>query len=163
MVRYAADLAAADGTMKNDLVGQSVYSDGLNRNGTVGLIGGAVAATTDLYRSITNGHIMTGKVITELENGNYDIQVFPQTAKDRITAGRQRGHLRIKGQPRQTNPFDKPAGVVAVLGAGNYSASIETIKALWENKAVIHKPTTSTRPATPYGNRSSHRSSRSAR
>ncbi|MFF0266992.1 aldehyde dehydrogenase family protein [Kribbella sp. NPDC004536] len=141
MVRYAAELAGADGTMKNDLVGQAVYSDGMNLNATVGLIGATVAATIDLYRSISAGRPLTAKQVTPLANGTYDVEVFPRTTKDRMTAGRQRGHLRVKGEPRQANPLDKKPGVIAVLGAGNYSASTETVKALfWENKAVIHKP-----------------------
>ena len=46
-----------------------------------------------------------------------------------------------KGGPKQVNPLDKPAGVIAVSGAGNYSSSIEMAMALFlENKAVIHKP-----------------------
>jgi acyl-CoA reductase-like NAD-dependent aldehyde dehydrogenase len=141
MLRYAPELAAADGRMKNDLVGEEIYSEGLNVNGTVGLIGSIVAATIDVYHSIAKGNMMAAKQITEVGDGTYDVEVFPQTAKDRVTAGRQRGHLRVKGEPTQANPLEKPAGVVAVLGAGNYSASIETVKALsWENKAVIHKP-----------------------
>jgi hypothetical protein len=133
---YASELAAADGRMKNGLIGEEANSKGLNVNGTVGLIGGTVAATIDLYQSIAKGKTMAAKHITPLKHDSYDLEVFPQTAKDRITAGRQRGHLRVKGQPRQANPLDKPAGVIAVSGAGNYSASIETVKALfWENKA----------------------------
>ena len=141
MDRYGPQLAAADGAMKNGLVGEKVYSDGLNINSTVGLIGGAVSATVELYKSIQRGKTLQPKSVTDLGNGTYDLAVFPLTTKDRLTAGRQHGHLRVKGRPRQENPFDKPAGVIAVLGAGNYSASIETVKALfWENKAVIHKP-----------------------
>ena len=141
MMHFAGELAAADGQMKNGLVGEDVYTEGLNVNGTVGLVGGAVAATIDLYQSIIKGKPMAAKQITPLGDGSYDLEVFPQTAKDRVTAGRQRGHLRVKGEPKQRNPLETPAGVIAVLGAGNYSASIETVKALfWDNKAVIHKP-----------------------
>ena len=141
MSQHAAELAAADGTMKNSLVGEQAFSDGLNLNSTIGLIGATIAATIDLYRSIDAGKTMTAQQVTDLGNGTFDLAVFPQTGKDRVTAGRQRGHLRVTGDPQQNDPFDKPAGVIAVLGAGNYSASTETIKALfWENKAVIHKP-----------------------
>jgi acyl-CoA reductase-like NAD-dependent aldehyde dehydrogenase len=141
MMRYAEELAAADTLVRNELVGENVYTPGVAVFGTVGLIGGTVAATTDLYQSILKHRTMTAKTVTPVGDGTYDLEVFPQTAKDRMTAGKQRGHLRVKGEPRQANPLEQPAGVIAVLGAGNYSASIETIKALfWENKAAIHKP-----------------------
>ena len=141
MARLAPQLAEADGSMKNALVGQQVFSVGLNLNSTVGLIGATIAATVDMYRSIQRGAPLTAKQATKVGDGTYDVEVFPQTRKDTMTAGRARGHLRVKGEPRQVDPLTKAPGVVAVLGAGNYSASTETIKALfWDNKAVIHKP-----------------------
>ncbi|GGN39503.1 aldehyde dehydrogenase family protein [Streptomyces fuscichromogenes] len=141
MAQYAEQLAEADGTMKDGLVEQHVFSVGLNLNSTVGLIGGTIAATVDLYQSILRGKPLTAKQITEIGDGTYDIEVYPQTRKDGMTAGRQRGHLRVKGEPRQVDPREGAPGVIAVLGAGNYSASTETVKALfWDNKAVIHKP-----------------------
>ena len=52
-----------------------------------------------------------------------------------------KGYLHVSGEPIQISPLDKPAGVIAVSGAGNYSSSIEMAMALFlENKAVIHKP-----------------------
>jgi len=37
--------------------------------------------------------------------------------------------------------MEKSAGILAVLGAGNYSSSLEMIKAMFlENCAVVHKP-----------------------
>ncbi|WP_211342425.1 aldehyde dehydrogenase family protein [Litoreibacter halocynthiae] len=51
------------------------------------------------------------------------------------------GRIRVKGEPKQVNPMDKPAGIIAVLGAGNYSSSLEMMKAMFfENCAVVHKP-----------------------
>lgn len=48
--------------------------------------------------------------------------------------------MRVTSTPEQNSPLDKPAGVIAVSGAGNYSSSIETIKAIFfDNKTVIHK------------------------
>ncbi|MFC8432480.1 aldehyde dehydrogenase family protein [Streptomyces sp. NPDC057253] len=141
MAQYAEELAEADGTMKDGLVEQQVFSVGLNLNSTVGLIGGTIAATVDLYQSILRGKPLTAKQVTAIGDGTYDIEVYPQTRKDGMTAGRQRGHLRVKGEPHQVDPLAGAPGVVAVLGAGNYSASTESIKALfWDNKTVIHKP-----------------------
>jgi hypothetical protein len=49
--------------------------------------------------------------------------------------------LRVEGEPKQINPMEKPAGIIAVLGAGNYSSSLEMLKAIFfENCAVVHKP-----------------------
>jgi hypothetical protein len=71
----------------------------------------------------------------------YEVEVFPIHSKDKLSAGKQKGYLHIKGEPKQVNPMDKPAGIIAVSGAGNYSSSIEMAMALFlENKAVIHKP-----------------------
>ena len=66
---------------------------------------------------------------------------FPIHRKDKLLAGKARGLLHVKGAPKQISPLDKPAGIIAVSGAGNYSSSIEMAMALFlENKAVIHKP-----------------------
>jgi acyl-CoA reductase-like NAD-dependent aldehyde dehydrogenase len=140
MTRYAADVGSADVKMRNNLIGEDLYSAGVGVYGTVGLMGATVAATIDLYRSIAAGKPMTARQVTDLGDGTYDIEVFPQTAKDKVTAGRQRGHLRVRGVPKRVDPLHKEEGVIAVLGAGNYSSSVETVKALfWENKAVILK------------------------
>ncbi|WP_181273822.1 aldehyde dehydrogenase family protein [Brevibacterium oceani] len=141
MLTHAMELGAADKQMRNDIVGEPQYLDGYGVFGTIGPMGGVVAATIDLYKSIAAGTMLTAKSTTPLGGDRYDVEVFPQTLKDRIAGGAQRGHLHVKGTPRQVNPLDKPAGVIAVLGAGNYSSSLETLKALfWENKAAIHKP-----------------------
>jgi hypothetical protein len=51
--------------------------------------------------------------------------------------------LWVKGEPQQVNPMGKPAGIIAVIGAGNYSSSLEMVKAMFlENCAVVHKPHT---------------------
>ena len=66
---------------------------------------------------------------------------YPIHSKDKLAAAKQKGFLHIEGKPEQTSPMDKPAGVIAVSGAGNYSSSIEMAMALFlENKAVVHKP-----------------------
>lgn len=78
--------------------------------------------------------------IRDLGNGTFEIETFPITPTDQYTAASQHGYLRVTGTPEQISPLDKPAGVIAVSGAGNYSSSIETIKAIFfDNKTVIHK------------------------
>jgi acyl-CoA reductase-like NAD-dependent aldehyde dehydrogenase len=79
--------------------------------------------------------------ITQVKDGLYDIHVFPKEAKEKIMSGSQKAYIRVKGEPKQINPMEKPAGVIAVLGAGNYSSSLEMVKAMFlENCVVIHKP-----------------------
>lgn len=141
LVTYAEELGRADGHTKNGRLGADIFGHGYNINSTVGPIATAVSASVDLYESLARGRMLTAKAATEIAPGRYDLEVFPLGTKDRITAGSQRGHLRVIGTPRQVSPQSKPAGVIAILGAGNYSSSLEMIKAMfWENKAVIHKP-----------------------
>lgn len=141
MLQDAEEMANAEGTMKNSIVGAGAYSRGFNLFGTVGQMGSIVGTTIELYESLARGGMPQALEITQVNNEIDDVKVFPQTGKERLTAGKQHGHLRVKGKPKQVNPMDKPAGVIAVLGAGNYSSSLEMTKALfWENKAVIHRP-----------------------
>ncbi len=141
MEKYGDELAQADGDMKNGIIGDELYFHGFNIFGTLGPIAGSIGASVTLYESLQKGENLKSTKITQINDEIWDIQVFPHTKKERLMAGKQTGHLRVKGEPKQINPMDKPAGVIAVLGAGNYSSSLEMVKALfWENKAVIHKP-----------------------
>ena len=141
MREYADELAAADGDMKNKRIGDDLYFRGFNLFGTIGPIGNAVAASIELYESLAHGKMPEARNTTKVNDDIYDVQVFPRTAKEKLLAGKQHGHVRVKGKPSQVSPLDKPPGIIAVLGAGNYSSSLEMVKALfWENKAVIHKP-----------------------
>lgn len=141
MEEFGDELAEADGKMKNDIIGDELFFHGFNIFGTVGPIAGAVGASVMLYESLKKGELPQPNKITQINDEIWDIEVFPHTAKDKVMAGKQVGHLRVKGEPQQINPMDKSAGVIAVLGAGNYSSSLEMVKAMfWENKAVIHKP-----------------------
>ncbi|MEM9068377.1 MAG: aldehyde dehydrogenase family protein [Myxococcota bacterium] len=138
---YAEELAHADADMKNAKMGEHLYTLGLSMFATAGPLGNAVTASIQLYESLAKGEMLSPIKVTQVREGLFDLQVFPQTAKDKVLSGTQRGHLRVKGEPTQVNPLDKAPGVIAILGAGNYSSSLEMIKALfWENKAVIHKP-----------------------
>ena len=87
---------------------------------------------------------MPGPVsITPVGHGLHDVHVFPSSRRDRLMNQHRRDSLRVKGEPVQVNPYDKPAGIIAVLGAGNYSSSLEMVKAMFlENCAVVHKPHT---------------------
>ncbi len=139
--KYADELGAADAKMKNDLVGENITSVAEGMGTTVMPMAGKLMGIQHLYESLINGK-MPKPLHTEKVNDNlYEIQVFPIHSKDKMSAGKQKGFIHVLGEPKQTNPLDKPAGVIAVSGAGNYSSSIEMAMALFlENKAVIHKP-----------------------
>ena len=141
MKAHAEELAQADADMKNALMGDELYTLGTSLMATVVPLGNSVTASIHLYEELAKGHALEPLVVKRVRDGIYDARVFPQETKDKVLSGTQRGHLRIKGEPKQISPLDKPAGVIAILGAGNYSSSLEMVKALfWDNKAVIHKP-----------------------
>ncbi len=141
MKQYADELAAADSRMKNDLMGEELYSDDLSRVATVVPLANTVTASISLYESIVRGEMPEPLSVRKVGDDLYDIQVFPKEAKDKLMNADRRDYLRVKGRPRQVDPMTKPPGIIAVLGAGNYSSSLEMIKAMfWENCAVVHKP-----------------------
>jgi acyl-CoA reductase-like NAD-dependent aldehyde dehydrogenase len=109
---------------------------------TVVPVANTVTASIELYESLVHGEMLKPLSITKVQkDGLYDIHVFPQHAKDRLMYADRKDVIRVKGEPRQVNPLDKPAGIIAVSGAGNYSSSLEMVKAMfWENCAVVHKP-----------------------
>ena len=141
MKRYGDELAAADSKMKNDILGAPLYSDPVSKVGTVVPMANTVTAAIDLYESIIDGKMLQPIKVEKVGNDLYDIYVFPQARKDKLMYADRKDRLRVKGEPKQVNPMDKPAGIIAVLGAGNYSSSLEMMKAMFfENCAVVHKP-----------------------
>ena len=141
MKAYAKELAAADTTMKNNLMGEQIFTDEVSMMGTVVPVANTLTACIHLYESLAKGKMPEAEKVTRINEGIYNVEVKPLDAKERLIAGTQKLHLRIKGAPKQVNPMDKPAGIIAVSGAGNYSSSLEMVKAMFlENKAVIHKP-----------------------
>ena len=138
---YAEELATADTNMKNGLMGEDIFRNPESMIATAVPIANTLSACIHLYESLVKGKMPEAEKITKVKEGIYDIELKPLDAKDRLMAGSQRFHLRVKGEPTQINPMDKPAGVIAVSGAGNYSSSLEMVKAMFlENCAVIHKP-----------------------
>ncbi len=139
--KYAEELAVADTKMKNDLMGEDIFRNPESMVSTAVPIANTLTACIHLYESLINGKMPEPEKIEQVKDNIYDVEVKPLDAKDRLVAGSQKFHLRVKGEPRQINPMDKPAGVIAVSGAGNYSSSLEMVKAMFlENCAVIHKP-----------------------
>ena len=102
---------------------------------------GTLMGIRHLYESLMHGEMPKPLSTKKISEDLYQVEVFPIHSKDKLSAGKQKGYIHIEGEPKQVNPMDKPAGIIAVSGAGNYSSSIEMAMALFlENKAVIHKP-----------------------
>ena len=138
---YAEELGEVDAKMKNDLIGQQITSPAEGMGSTVMPMANTLMGIHKMYESLASGKMPEPVSIIEIEKDLFEIQVFPIHSKDKLAAAKQRGYLHVEGQPSQTNPMEKPAGIIAVSGAGNYSSSIEMAMALFlENKAVIHKP-----------------------
>ena len=138
---YAKKLGAEDAKMKNELVGEDITSLPEGMGTTVMPMGNTLTGIHHLYESLMHGEMPKPLSIKKIDDSIYEILVFPTHSKDKLAAGKQKGYIHVEGYPKQVNPMDKPAGIIAVSGAGNYSSSIEMAMALFlENKAVIHKP-----------------------
>lgn len=141
MKQYGDELAAADSRMKNDILGAPLYSLPVSKVGTVVPMANTVSAAIDLYESIIDGKLLQPLRVEKVGDDLYDIYVFPQERKDKLIYADRRDRIRVKGEPKQVNPMDKPVGIIAVLGAGNYTSSLEMMKAIFfENCTVVHKP-----------------------
>lgn len=139
--QYADELAAADAAMKNDRMRETLFGDNMSKVATVVPIANTLTACIDLYEHIANGHLPEPLSVNTVDDNHYDIEVFPRSKRDRLMNSDRTEVLRVTGEPRQINPMDKPAGIIAVFGAGNYSSSLEMVKAMFlENCAVVHKP-----------------------
>ena len=141
MKRYGDELATSDTNMKNSLIGEELYTDPLSKIATVVPMANTVTAAIEVYEGLVHGEMPKPLSVTEVGDDLYDIKVFPSHAKDRLMNGDRSDVLRVKGEPKQVSPMDKPVGIIAVLGAGNYSSALEMLKAIFfENCAVVHKP-----------------------
>ena len=141
LLRHAEVLGEADARMKCDLAGADAVSLAEGIGSTVNAMGNTLMGIRRLYESLVQGEMPQPLGIERIGPDNFAIEVYPVHQKDKLTAGQLKGFIHVKGQPLQISPLDKPAGIIAVSGAGNYSSSIEMAMALFlENKAVIHKP-----------------------
>jgi len=139
--KYANELGEVDAKMKNDLIGEDFITIAEGIGTTVNAMGMTLMGIRRLYESLVHGKMPEPLSIKPLNNDIYQVEVYPISRKDKLMAAKQKGYLYVKGEPKQVNPLDKPAGIIAVSGAGNYSSSIEMVMALFlENKTVIHKP-----------------------
>ena len=139
--KHAKELGEVDAKMKNDLLGAEGvhYAEGMGT--TVNPMGNTLMGCRHLYECLAHGAMPEANGSRKLNDDTYEIDVFPISRKDKMASGKLRGFLHVAGEPKQVNPLEKPAGIIAVSGAGNYSSSIEMAMALLlENKTVIHKP-----------------------
>lgn len=138
---YAKELGAEDARMKNELIGENITSVAEGMGATVMAMANTLMGIHHLYESLVNGEMPDAISTKKIGDNLFEVEVYPVHSKDKLSAGKQKGFLHIESEPIQVNPLDKPAGIIAVSGAGNYSSSIEMAMALFlENKAVVHKP-----------------------
>ena len=141
LLTHAEELGRTDAEMKNRLAGQGAVSVAEGIATTVNVMGNTLMGIRHLYESLVRGEMPKPNGTRKIGDDLWAVDVFPIHRKDKLLAGKARGLLHVKGAPKQISPLDKPAGIIAVSGAGNYSSSIEMAMALFlENKAVIHKP-----------------------
>ncbi len=141
LLAHAAELGRTDAAMKNGLAGEGAVSVAEGIATTVNAMGNTLMGIRHLYESLVHGEMPKPNGIRQIADDLWEVDVFPIHRKDKLLAGKARGLLHVQGEPKQVSPLDKPEGVIAVSGAGNYSSSIEMAMALFlENKAVIHKP-----------------------
>ena len=141
LLKYGDELGEKDARMKNDLLGEEITSIPEGLGTTVMPMANTLMGIYHLYESLQRGKMPEPVNVKQIGEELYEVEVYPIHSKDKLAAGKQKAFLHIQGKPRQINPLDKPAGIIAVSGAGNYSSSIEMAMALFlENKAVIHKP-----------------------
>lgn len=138
---YAEELGKVDAEMKNNLIGENITSVAEGMGTTVMPMAGTLMGIQHLYESLVKGKMPQALQTEKVDDNLYEIQVFPIHSKDKLSAAKQTGFIHVEGEPKQINPMDKPAGVIAISGAGNYSSSIEMAMALFlENKVTLHKP-----------------------
>jgi len=141
LMSFAKDLGETDAAMKNELIGEKfiTYQEGIGT--TVNAMGNTLMGIHHLYESLAHGEMPKAISERQIDDNTTELLVYPVHTKDKLLAAKQKGYIHVTGDPVQINPMDKPAGVIAVSGAGNYSSSIEMAMALFlENKAVLHKP-----------------------
>lgn len=140
--RHAQELVEADLAVKGIAPGvpANAHQEGASFQLAVIPVAGNVAASIELYEALAAGKTLEPLADTPVAGGYRDIRIGPR-GKDRLLNGDRTDVLRVKGEARRLGPYDKPTGVIAVLGAGNYPSSFETIRALfYDNCVAVHRP-----------------------
>lgn len=140
---FVGELASSDAAMKNERLGEDLFSLSASKMATAVPIANTLTACIDLYEHIVRTGEMPKPIsVVKVADRLWDCHVFPFTQKEGILYGTRNDVVRVKGEePIQINPMDQPPGIIAVLGAGNYTSSLEMVKAMFlDGKAVVHKP-----------------------
>lgn len=156
---HAEELARAEAEMKNRLMGEEYYNVDESKATTVIPVANTLSAAIDLYEALAKGKRPEPLGVEEINSNLFKIHVYPRSVKDKLMAYTQKAYLYVQCEqerqgtrgeqgkqekrrvPKQTDPMDKPTGVIGVLGAGNFSSPLEVVKALvLDNSVVIHKP-----------------------
>ena len=134
-------LRQTDAEMKNALIGQDEVTLAQAGGITIVPIANTITAMIALYEALVHGEMLRPLETIARPGGRTDLRVFPRTALDRAMNMDSVGWLRVKGDPVQVNPYDRPVRIIGVLGAGNFSSSIEMVRGLFvANCVVLHKP-----------------------
>jgi acyl-CoA reductase-like NAD-dependent aldehyde dehydrogenase len=137
---YGDELAASDTKMKNALMDEALFSNAMSKVSTVVPVANTLTACIHQYEELEQNRMTKPGKVEKAADGFWDITIRRPYATERVMYGANQEILRVKGKPRQVTPFDKPVGIIAVLGAGNYSSALEIITALFlENCLVAHK------------------------
>lgn len=137
---YGDELAVSDTEMKNTLMGEALFTNAMSKVSTVVPVANTVTACIHLYERLKQNQMLNPGKVEKVSNDLWDITIRRPSVTERMMYGANQEILRVEGEPRQLNPYDKPAGIIAVLGAGNYSSALEIITALFlENCVVVHK------------------------
>jgi acyl-CoA reductase-like NAD-dependent aldehyde dehydrogenase len=136
------ELVQADCDMKGITRGDktTAHLEAIAMQTVVVAVASNVAASIGLCESLVKGEMPQPVKIEKVTDDLYDIHVWPRSTMDRMMYADRTAILRVKGEPKQINPLEKEGGIIAVLGAGNYSSAFEMIRALFvDNCVVVHK------------------------
>jgi acyl-CoA reductase-like NAD-dependent aldehyde dehydrogenase len=143
------ELSAAEASMKNARLDKpeiELYTPALTTITTVIPMANNISGAIALYESlISTGTPLEPGSITKVHNTDptivdsdlYDIVVAPRTWKETIFYGSRQDRIRVGGTPTRVGPLQRPTQVVGILGAGNYNAPVEIIKAIFFNNCVV--------------------------
>lgn len=141
MIRHQDELTQADVRMKNALIGADEVTLAQAGGTTLLPIANTITSLITLYEDLAHGKLPEPLAVKPQPGGRADLLVFPRTALDKAMNMGSKGWLRVRGEPKQVDPYDRPVKVIGVLGAGNFSSSIEMVRGLFvANCVVLHKP-----------------------
>lgn len=138
---YKKELAHEENRLKNGLMGEQLYYSPESFLATTAPVGNLVNSLLSLYKNLVKERLPKLNIVSNVDLLTYDVKVEPFDFKERFFTATQNFYLRVKGHPKQVNPLNKKAGVIAIISSGSNSSYMELLKAIFlENKAVIHKP-----------------------